>query len=511
MALNKLDNTRLVKNTVFLYIRMFFVLIVSFYTSRVVLQVLGVNDFGIYNVVAGFVSMFGFFNATLSSSMQRFYNYEGTRRYHDVYVAGLTIHIALALFLFVLLETIGVWYVNSVMVITEGRLVAANIVFQATIISMLFVILQIPYTGAIMADERMDYYALISIIDVILKLVAVLILPQLPYDSLIAYSVLLLIVSILSFCCYFFYSKSKILVGKVTFHDLFHKGSSRALLKDILGFSGWNLFGSFVFLVKVQGLNLLLNLFFGPVVNAARGISMQVNGGITGFSGNVAIAFRPQIVSSYAESDIKRCLSLMFYESKICYCLILLLIIPVIIDIDYILSLWLGSVIPDRANIFSILVLIDSLVCTLNTPMTQVAFATGKIRFYQICSSCVNLLLLPISFVLLKLGYNPESVFWMTIIFSIANNIGCFYAIRKLVSFSIWDYLRTVLIPCLSVTILISVVPFLVWSKMTPGLNRLLFVCLYQFMVGIPLILVIVFSKSERRAFFRIITPKRYA
>lgn len=515
MKLNEQDNKRLAKNTAFLYVRMFFVLIVSFYTSRVVLQALGVDDFGIYNVVAGFVSLFGFFNATLSSSMQRFYNFEGAknkaRGYHEVYVAGLSIHLVIAFSLFVLLETVGVWYVNSVMVVTEGRLFAANLVYQASVLSMLLVILQIPYTGAILADERMDYYALISIVDVVLKLLAVLALPILPYDSLVVYSVLLLIVSAITFLCYFIYSKSKILDSIVSFHDLFRKGSNRLLLKKILGFSGWNLFGTFAFMVKAQGLNLLLNFFFGPVVNAARGIAMQVNGGISSFSNNIAISFRPQIVNAYAKADTSRCLSLMFFESKICFSLILLMILPVMIDMDYLLSLWLGAVIPERSTVFSVLVLIDALVCTLNTPLTQVAFATGEIKNYQIWSSCVNLLLLPVSYFLLKMGYHPESVFWITIVFSIVNNLVCFYAVRKLVPFSVVEYLRVVLLPCFAVSLLVSVVPLVLLYIMTPGLPRVLSVCLSQCVIGVPMVLLIVFNKSERRRVLKLLIPSKNA
>lgn len=495
-------NKKIAKNTIFLYVRMFFVLIISLYTSRVVLNVLGVNDYGIYNVVAGFVSMFGFLNATLSSSMQRFYNYEGSKRgdagYDEVYISGLYIHILLAIILFIVLESFGLWYVNNVMVITEGRTLAANVVYQATVISMLLVVLQIPYIGAILADERMDYYAIIGIADIILKLIIVLLLPILPYDSLITYSVLLLLISIVDFICYYSYSKKKILHTNFTINHFWGKNTNRVLSKSILSFSGWNLVGTFAFLLKGQGLNMLLNFFWGPVVNAARGIAMQVNGAVSVFSGNITVAFRPQIVNSFASKEKERCISLMFMESKVCYLLLLCLISPLVFNIDYVLKIWLGDIVPSNTNIFTVLVLIDTLVCIFNTPLTQVAFATGNIKKYQIYSSSVNLLLLPVCYILLKTGLNPTSVFVATIFFSIVNNFICFYAVRNLYSFSIVEYLKRVLYPCIISTLVLTLVPLLLFIYFDPGITRLSFSALGMCVVGLPIIYLLVFTKQEK-------------
>ena len=490
------NNKRIAKNTAFLYIRMLFVLFVSLYTSRVVLNTLGVEDFGVYNVVAGFVTLFGFFNATLSSSMQRFYNYEGindpVNGYHRVYSTGLIIHLALYIIIFLLLETFGVWYVNSVMVVPDDRLFAANIVYQSTVVSMLFVILQIPYMGAIMAKERMDYYAVVSMLDVIMKLIAIIILPYLPFDKLIVYSLITLAISIFDFICYYIYAKQKILIKKNTWNidkELFH---------SMLSFSGWNLIGTFAFLLKGQGLNMVLNVYFGPIVNAARGVAYQVNGAINGFSANIATAFRPQIVNTYAQGDNDKTKYLMFMESRVCYALMCLLTIPIILELDVLLPLWLGDAVPADTKIFAILVLIDSLVCTLNTPCSQVAFAVGRINKYQIATSLVNLGLIPVSWFFLYLGYHAVSVFVITIIFSVVNQLVCLIQLKYIFPYKLSDYLKTVIIPCCIMTFVLPIIPFLIHNVMSFSIFRFLLVLITDVIGGIILMYFVVLSETER-------------
>ena len=282
---------------------MFFVLVVSLYTSRVVLNTLGVSDYGVYNVVAGFVSLFAFLNATLTSSMQRFFNYEkgisGNVGFNQVYSTGLRIHILLAILIFILLETIGIWYVNNIMVLPADRLFAANVVFQCSVLSMVLVILEIPYLSAIMAQESMNFYAFVSILDVILKLVAVLALPFFPHDKLIIYSILILFITAVDFVFYYFYAKKKYLL-------YIDHSVNKSLYKQLLSFSGWNLVGTFSFMLKGQGVNIVLNYFCGTLINAARGVAFQVYNGVVGFSNSISTAYRPQIVESYAKQEYSR-------------------------------------------------------------------------------------------------------------------------------------------------------------------------------------------------------------
>ncbi len=275
MGDNRGKNSRIARNTLFRYVRMFFAMVVALYTSRVLLQTLGVVDFGVNNVVAGFVTMFSFLNSSLTGAIQRYYNFEkstqGAEGIGKVYHTSMLIQVSMAIIVFVLLEGFGVWYLNNVMVIPEDRMLAANILFQCSTVSLLFLIISIPYSAAIMSFEHMDYYAIVGVLDVVLKLVIVLILPYLGSDKLITYASLLFLISIINFLLYFVYARRK-------FDALRLRGErDKSLLKSMLVFSGWNFFGTFSNVVYQQGVNLLLNFFFGPVVNAARGISAYVS------------------------------------------------------------------------------------------------------------------------------------------------------------------------------------------------------------------------------------------
>lgn len=476
---------------------MFFVLLVSLYTSRVVLNVLGVSDYGVYNVVAGFVLLFGFLNATLSASMQRFYNYEGGTRgkegYREVYSTGVWIHIILAFIVFIILESFGLWYINNVMIIENDRLLAANYLFQFSTISMVLVLLQIPYLSVILANECMNYYAIVSIIDALLKLIVVLILPFIAFDKLIVYGSLSLLIAIVDFGLYYIYIKRKF-----NFLKLSRKIDYR-IFRELMAFSGWNLLGTFAFLLKGQGLNLLLNGFFNTIVNAARGVAFQVNNAINGFTGNIATAFRPQIVNSYALGDLTRTCSLMFVESKICYCLILVLIIPVVLEIDYLFNLWLGKAVPFQANIFSILVLIDLLFSSLNQPITQVAFATGKIKKYQLANSIINMLLLPACFVFLKFGFQSVSVFILTIIFTFLNQVVCVCFLHRVFNFSYKEYLCKIICPCFVVTFLLPLLPLLVKYNMDSSFIRLILICITDLFMAVFLVYFIILGENEKK------------
>ena len=503
---NVLNNKRIAKNTAFLYIRMAFVLIISLYTSRVVLNTLGVEEYGVYNVVAGFVSMFGFLNATLSSSMQRFYNYEGSidkvNGYRKVFTTGVVIHIFLALALCAILESFGLWYVNHVMVVPETSLFSANIVFQTSVLSMILVILQIPFTGAIMADERMNFYAIISVIDVVLKLIAIIFLPYLPFNKLITYGVLLLFITIFDTLAYYTYAKRTVLDFELVLKV------DRLLFKSLLSFSGWNLLGTFAFLLKGQGLNMLLNSFFGTVINAARGIAYQVNGAINGFSANLATAFRPQLVNSYAQKNYARTRRLFFWESKVCFALMAVLMIPVAVEIDYLLCLWLGDIVPEYTNIFAVLVLFDSLICTLNTPCTQVAYAVGNLKKYQIITAIVNLCLLPICWIGLAYGLNSIYVFVMTIVFSILNQIICLLLLRKLFPYGLTTYIKEVILPCLIFMGVVPLAPIILHKICTCGFVRLIVVFATDILVGIIATYSIIFNREEKKIIKNIVITK---
>lgn len=503
---NSANNKLIARNTTFLYIRMFIVLVISLYVTRVVFNSLGVVDFGIYNVVAGFVSLFAFLEATLSGSIQRFYNYLGTKEgeegFNKVYSAGIKIAAYSAFALFILFETLGIWYINNVMVIPTERLTSANVIFQFVVFSFVLMFVRMPYVGMIMAEEKMDFYAIVYIAEAVLKLGMALALPWLPGDVLVVYGLSMFLISLVVCLMMVIYVKRKF----AYLH--FSKHQDKDTFKSLLGFSGWSLIGTFAFMLKGEGLNLLLNSFFGPIINAARGIAFQVSNAVNGFSSNISMAFRPQIVNSYAERNTKRTFSLMFRESKICFSLIALLLVPLVLEIKYILRLWLGSDIPEYASIFTILVLLDTLICTLNAPCTQIVYATGRIKSYQIFSTIVNLMLIPVCYLFLKIGYSAISIFIIAIVFSIVNQIVCVIVASRVAGFGLCDYLKAVILPCLSNSFLI-ILPYLIVRSMNESFVRLILVLLTSFVSAVPILYILVLDEKERE-YIKLILSKTF-
>ena len=493
---NSLNNKRIAKNTTFLYIRMFLVLLVSLFTTRVVLNALGVVDYGINNVVAGFVSMFAFLNTSMSNGVQRFYNFSlgnDDGNITNVYNTALQIQFLLALIILFLLETIGIWYMNNKMVIPDERFTAATWVFQFSIASMLLVVMQIPYSAAIMAYEHMDFYAYISIFDVLAKLGVAYLLFIYKGDKLILYGALLFLISLIGFILNFLYCKKnfKLLRFKLTFN--------REMFRPMLSFSGWNVFGSFAYMIKGQGLNMLLNSYFGPIVNAARGISGMIMSAIQGFQGNIVVAFRPQLVQSYSSGDYKRVTNLFYSLSKVSYVMLAMLSIPVIIELDYILHLWLGETVPDYTKSFTILVLVNMVISALNTPVSQVVHATGRMKNYQIATSFIVCLILPISWVFLKLGYSPNSVYIISLLMTIINQVVCNVFLKRIFPYSLWEYLREVIIPCFVFTLLVPIIPLLVHSLVGQGFVRLLITGVICVVTSLIVAYSLIFNNVEKQ------------
>lgn len=440
------NNKRIAKNTLFLYLRLVVVMLVNLYTTRVVLDVLGVSDYGVYNVVCGFVSMFGVLNTSLSNGVQRFYNYEfgkgGESALVKVFNTSIVIQTILAIILFVLLETIGVWYLNTRMDIPLDRMVAANYILQFSILSMIFVVLQVPYSAAIIAYERMDFYAIVSILDVFVKLIVVISLHYLYGDKLIIYGMLLSLVGLLNFILYYGYCKRNL--RSLKFYRIFDWG----LFKTMFSFSGWNLFGTFAYMMKGQGVNVLLNSFFGTIANAANGIASQVSFALQSLALNLTLAFKPQLTQSYAKGEYARTESLMFTMSKISYLLVCIISMPMIVDLEFVLGLWLGENIPQYAVVFTRLSIITMIIGVLNTPITQVIHATGKMRKYQLTTSLIICSILPISWILLKLGCEAGTVYYVGIIITVINQIACICVLKGAFMYSIGKYLRDVVLFC---------------------------------------------------------------
>lgn len=472
---NSTKNKRIAKNTIFLYIRQIFVLLVSLYTTRVVLNVLGVEDYGIYNVVAGFVSMLTFLNTSISNGIQRFYNYErttgGSTAANAVYNNALIIQLILSAAIILLAETVGYWYLCNKLEIPLDRLYAAKWVYHLSVISLVIVIMTVPYTAAVMSHEKMSYFAFVSIIDAVVKLVFVVLLNYITYDKLIVYGFLQVIISLLSLLLYTLYSKRH-------FEEISIKlVIDKSLLKKMFGFSGWNLLGTFSYTVKDQGLNLLLNVFFGPVVNAARGVSFQISNAIRSFTYNIFTASRPQIVESYAQKDYSRATQLVFSISKFGFYLLYMFAIPVILEIDYILSLWLKNDIPDYTAPFTVLVIFISLIEALNSPITMLIHASGKIKLYQVVTCLIITSTLPVSYLFLSNGASPLYVYWVSIIIVAINLFGSLLVLKRIYEFKIIEYFGRVLLPVVMVLIVAPILPTIIKYSMDNSFLRVVYVC----------------------------------
>lgn len=406
------NNKRIAKNTMFLYFRMLLVMLVTLYTTRVLLETLGVEDFGIYNVVGGIVTMFTFLSGTLSSASQRFFSYElGTKNYNrlqKLFSVSWWIYIFISLVVFILAETIGLWFVKTQMTIPIERMSAALWVYQFSIFSFIATILITPYNAAIIAQENMSVYAIVSIIDVVLKLVIVYVLAAFGIDKLKLYALLVFIVTVVVQLIYMFYCKYRYKTYKLRLYW------DTKMFKEMLSFAGWNMIGSIANVLRSQGINVLLNMFFNPIVNAARGIAYQVNSAIMGLINNFYTAVRPQIFKYYSMGETTEMHNLVLKCSRLGYCLMFFVSVPLFFEMDLWLSLWLKNV-PENAVLFTRIIIVNALLEVFSAPLVNAMQATGNIKLFQLIVSVIYLFNIPISYFLLKMGYPPETALYVNI------------------------------------------------------------------------------------------------
>ena len=502
------NNKRVAKNTLFLYFRMILIMLVTLYTSRVVLSELGIKDYGIYNVVGGVVMMFSFLNNCMTSSTQRFITFElgkgDIQKLKDVFAASLNIHIMIALTVVVVAETIGLWFVNEKLVIPLDRITAANWVYQFSILAFCVNIIQVPYNAILIAYEKMNVYAYISILEAFLKLGIAYLLVVLSSDKLIVYGILVFFVQLIVSLIYQIYCKRKYNESK------FRLFWNKSLYTQMAGFAGWNLLGSIAWLVRDQGINIVLNLFFGPIINAARSIASQVSNAVMGFISNFQVALNPQITKNYAIGNIQEMEKLSYLGLKFSFILLFFMALPLCLNIDYILHLWLVSV-PEYAAIFIVLIMIDSLIGVLfGVPLMTALSATGRIRNYQITVSCIILCILPVGYVALRLGYGATSVFYISILFTILSGFTRFLFCRKQIGFSLRKNCEDVLLPVLGVTITSLPVPLFLKISYLEEQSLLNFVCLSIITLFITMVSAwcVVLKRNERTVIVSLIKYK---
>lgn len=484
------------------------VLCLALFTTRIVLKELGVTDYGIYNVVCGFVLMFSFLNTSMSNGFQRFFNFElgkkGEETQSSVFSTAILIQIVLSVAVGVILEVIGCWYLHNKMVIPMERMEAAGWIFQFSVLSFIAGIMQAPYAALVTAHEKFDFYAIISVLDAILKFLVVCSLAFFNFDKLIIYGLLILVISVFDLAIYLLYCRIKF--KKVRFKLRLEK----KLFKEMLSFSGWNLIGSFSGVMKEQGINLVINLFFGPLLNAARGIAAQVNSAIQGFVGNILTPVRPQVVQSYAKGDINRTFNLTYSISKFSSLFFLLMAVPVSFEIDYILKIWLGDNVPEYTSIFTILVFATTLVNILNGALSSVVHASGKMKNYQLWGSIIIMLSVPVSYFLLKTTTFPEIPLIVVFICSTVGHFVGLYIARKIVGISILEYSKKVIYPIVIVFILsiLFVCPF--HYILEEGGGRLCIVSFFS-IIGIFLFsYIFAINKSERELVIQLLKSYKF-
>lgn len=473
------NNKRIAKNTLLLYFRMFFTLVVGLYTSRVVLSVLGVTDYGIYNVVGGVVTLLAFLNSSLSGATSRFLTYEigkgNQAQLNKTFTTALTIHVGLAFIMLLILETVGLLFVSTQLTIPEERLETALVVYHFSVATCLVGIIQLPFTADLLSHEQMGPYAYICILDVLLKLLCVILLQYINTDKLMLYGLLMMIVTLLTTVVFVVYTRAKfeeaILRLKV-FRDIF---------KPILTFSGWDLYGNLSVVVRSQGLNILQNMFFGPVINAATGISNQVMTAIMGFAENFMVAVKPQIVKFYATSEIDSFCNLINNSSKYCSLLLFYISLPVIVETDFILGLWLKYV-PAYAPVFCQLAIVNNWVSIMFRPIVFGIHATGNAKRISIINGTIYIIVLPLSYIFLKMGGSPVVPFVLNIVLLfIGHSVFSLRTLKNYVpEFSIYRFLRLSSVKFLQICVLSSVIPILIHITMESGWQRFainMFVC----------------------------------
>lgn len=499
MSSTTANNKRIAKNTLLLYFRMLFLMLISLYTSRVILQALGVTDYGIYNVVGGFVALFAVVSKSLSGAASRFLNYEmgkgNIEKLKIVFSSTVTIQILLALIIVFLAETIGLWFLNTKLVIPDNRLSAANWCFQFSIVTFCSSLITIPYNAAIIAHERMKAFAYVSIIEGLAKLGISYLIMVSADNRLVFYAILICLLQLSIQAIYRMYCKKYF--EECSYHFIYDK----KLFRQLLSYSSWGFIGSTSGILRNQGINILINLFFGPAINAARAVSNQVLHAVDGFVHNFIMAVRPQIVQSYAAGNFKYMNELVLKSARFSYFLFLFLSLPIILNCDFILHTWL-TIVPEHSTTFVQLILVYTLITTLSHPLSIAQAATGKIRDYQLVIGGLQLLNIPVSYLLLKLGGMPECVLYVAITIAFIVVFVSIYMINKIMPFSPSVFCKEVLLRVIIVSVIIILPLILIDRIIVQGFIGLVIKVIICLLFSSLIIMFLGLKNKERHFLF---------
>lgn len=494
------NNKRIAKNTFYLYFRTILILVISLYTSRVILETLGVEDFGVYNVVGGVVSMFSVITGALSASISRYVTYElgkkgvTTDRLMTLFSTSMRILVALGFFIIVLGETVGLWFVKTQLNLPPERIVAALWIWQCVLLAFFINLISVPYNATIIAHEHMNAFAVISILDAVMKLLICYMLVFIGWDKLIVYAILHVSVALLIRIFYAAYCHRN-------FEECHYKrGNDRELMKEMMSFAGFSFLNNTANILNSQGLNILINIFFGVVLNAARGIATQVEGAILQLINNFTLAVNPQITKSYAAGEKKRMFHLICIGSKFAYYMLLFIAIPVFLETDYILKLWLKTV-PDYTVVFLRLSIIGGMVKMLGNTGYTACMATGKIKNYSIWITSVGILAFPLTWIAFSLGAPAEYAYYVFIVVYIAVEAVRLILMKRMLDFPPIMYIKEVLLYIFLVTPIAFIIPLLCLHLMDVGFVRLIIVTMASIISTAVIVYCLGLNKKERLYF----------
>ncbi|MEO5991268.1 MAG: oligosaccharide flippase family protein [Ferruginibacter sp.] len=490
------NNKRIAKNTSLLYFRMIFVMGINLYSVRLVLNALGVEDYGIFNVIAGVIIMLNSISSVLSTATQRYYSYSigenKLDRLRNIFSTSIYIYVILSLIIIILGETVGLWFINTQLVIPDERMNAANWIYQFSIFSFVFSIMQVPYSAATIAHEDLGIFAVISTVESVLKLIGILLIFVIPYDRLIIYGASLLLISLMVLISY-------ILVGYRKYAECrYQKPTEKSLFKDLLSFSGWSLFGSIAGVGMAQVNTILVNIFFGPLVNAARAISFQLDLAMSSFVGSFIMAIRAPMIKSYAEESYLYLNKIFNLSNKFIYYCLLMICLPLLFEMDTVLFLWLRVTDPQTV-LFSRLMVVYTLIMSLNNPIAIIIQATGRIREYNVPVETITLLCVPATYILFKSGYPAYTTYIVMIIAAVSSHLVRLICLKKFYKpFSYSEYIKEFIIPALAITIITYFLIFLIHRNIKIPTLRIVAVFFSSITCVGTFALLIGLSKSEK-------------
>lgn len=500
--MSQINNKRIAKNTLLLYSRQAIAMLIGLYTTRVILDVLGIEDYGLYNVIAGVVGMFSFLSGSMAGATQRYFSFElGNRNFKQLkklFGISLVIYGLIGVGILLLSETIGLWFVHNNLTIPTKRMEAVLWIYQFSILAFIASVLTIPYKAAVISHEDLNIYACLSIMEVFLKLGIVLILRYLPLDKLQLYGIFMFAITFINMAIYVIICRQK--YSECSFGLYWNKN----LLKEITSYTGWNFFGTFAYISKNQVITIILNQFFNPVVVSARSIAASLSACTASFSRGFTTALNPQIVKTYAAKQYDGMFSLVFQGSKAAYFLMYLITLPAFLEMPVLLSVWLKNV-PEYAIVFTRLTLLDILIESISYPIETLVGATGKIKLYQSVTGGILLLNLPVSWVALYWGAPPYSVMIISVILSFVALIFRLFIVKMLIAFPIRQFIKEVIFPVFGISILSAIILICIQNGLNQGFLRLCLITLLSVLFSCGCMYLFGLTRVEKKKIQKII------